>query len=467
MKYRSHLLKVLPVLAASGALVTAMAPAGAQAAGPGALFVMTNSTDRARGNEVVMYERRQNGDLRHLGAFATGRLADADPQLGSGPAPTSSVLGIPVPLPADGLGSANSLILNQGNRCLFAVNAGSNSVSSFRVDSDGLRLRSVVSSQGELTARFPVSLTERNGILYVLNSGDQGSLTGFRVGGSCVLTAIPGSSRDLSGLTNSFLSPEPVEVGTAPAQALFSPDGKRLVLSIKGGPDGLGFLPSGRMAVFPVHSNGSLGTPVVTSFSFAQGRGGPFEFVFSDARTVIVTHSNSDSVGSYAINPDNTLSLLSGPFDTGALAPCWLDSNGRFVYTASLGGIPVAGTAPDGNGLLTGFRINDGILTPLNVSAEYPSPGTGKSGNHAIDIRIVAGFLYFVQPRTGMVGRFRIGNNGALLNPVNFGGLSPGVEPFAGLNPGITNFTEFCFLQDPATPSPECLRGSAQGIAGF
>jgi hypothetical protein len=48
----------------------------------------------------------------------------------------------------------------------------------------------------------------------------------------------------------------------------------------------------------------------------------------------------------------------------------------------------------------------------------------------------------------------------------NFGGLSEGVEPFPGFNPGINAFSERCFLQDPVL-SPECLQGSAQGIAGF
>jgi hypothetical protein len=66
-----------------------------------------------------------------------------------------------------------------------------------------------------------------------------------------------------------------------------------------------------------------------------------------------------------------------------------------------------------------------------------------------------------------MVGRLTIERDGALVGLTNFGGLSPGVEPFAGLNPGINAFSDRCFLQDPATLSPECLRGSMQGIAGF
>lgn len=430
----------------------------------GAVFVMTNSTDRIRGNEIVMYHRDKQGDLALVGSFPTGRLEMSKPQLGSGPAPTSTVFGAPVPATADALGSSNSLILDDKNRCLFAVNAGSNTVSSFRASRDGLRLVSVVDSRGTL----PVSLAQSNNVLYVLNAGNQGNLAGLRVQGNCHLIPLRGSSTDLSAMTNSFEAPAPGEVLTTPAQVAFTPDGKRLVLSIKGGPDGNPF-PSGRMAVFPVRHAGLLGNPVVTQFSFSEYRGGPFSFIFANRRTVIVVHANSQTIASYAIKSDHTLSLVSGPFDTGTFAPCWLDGNGRFVYVANFGGIPAAGTAPDGNGMLAGFRIGrDGALEPMGTNVAYPAPGVGH-GNHAIDVRVVGRFLYFLQPRTGMVGRLTVDSQGMLRDMVHFGGLLPGAEPYAGSNPGIENFSTRCFLQDPNDPaySPECLLGSAQGIAGY
>ena len=99
------------------------------------------------------------------------------------------------------------------------------------------------------------------------------------------------------------------------------------------------------------------------------------------------------------------------------------------------------------------------------------TPGAGRTGNHAIDMHVIGDFLYFVQPRTGMVGRLTIGSKGSLTNLVSFGGLAPGLEPFAGagFNPDIHDFLERCFLQDPDDPkfSPECRMGSAQGITGF
>ena len=149
------------VLVAVGAFLTA-GPLSAErdADVVGKVFTLTNSTDPARGNEVVVYDRLEDGTLVFRASFATGGL-------GSGPAPTSTVFGSPVPATADGLGAQGGLILN-GEEQLFAVNAGSNTITSFDIDEDGLLTsRNTVDSGGV----FPVSLTFNDGTLFVLNSG--------------------------------------------------------------------------------------------------------------------------------------------------------------------------------------------------------------------------------------------------------------------------------------------------------
>lgn len=452
----------------------------------GALFVMTNATDATRGNEIAMYRRATNGDLSIVGYFPTGVLDKTDPQLGSGPAPAAQVFRLVDPtLPlvvasADGLGSNNSLVLSEDKRCLFAVNAGSHSVSAFRVHNEGLTLVSVVDSRGV----FPASLTAHNDLVYVLNAGNGGTLAGFRVE-RCVLQPLATPLVSLTGVSDTFPVPAPGEVLTSPAQVSFTPNGRRLVLSIKGGDPvvsggRLQALPSGRMAVYPVHADGQLGAPTVTRFNALgsgalANTGGPFSFVFTAARTLITVHANSGTVGAFTLNADNTLTLNGPPLSTGAFAPCWLDTNGRFVYTASFGApsgvrqiLGEGAGLPDHNGLLTGFQLNrDGTLAPLGVTVNYPSPLHNGTGNHAIDVRVIGDFLYFLQPRTGRVGRLSIQPNGELTDMKHYGGITPGLEPFARINPGIDHFLERCFLQDPAATSPECLRGSAQGIAGF
>ena len=132
----------------------------------GAVYAMTNSSD---GNEIVIYNRAAKGALTLAGTIATEGLG------------------------ADALGSQNPLILSHDNRFLFAVNAGSNTISVFRVRPDGLTLVDVEESRGE----FPVSLTVSHYLLYVLNAGGDGNITGFTISDSGQLTLLEGSTRSL------------------------------------------------------------------------------------------------------------------------------------------------------------------------------------------------------------------------------------------------------------------------------
>jgi hypothetical protein len=158
-----------------------------------------------RRNTVVVFNRDADGKLRPAGTYATGGT-------GSGAfedAANGVVLG-------DANGEAAPNNLTDATRLLFVVNAGSNSLSVFRVNQDddangrkdALELVTVRPSGGEK----PVSLTVNRGLLYVLHSGetvdgeiatpncttgDRPSITGFRVSAAGQLTPIPGSTRRL------------------------------------------------------------------------------------------------------------------------------------------------------------------------------------------------------------------------------------------------------------------------------
>lgn len=116
----------------------------------GEVFAMTNDPTN---NEVTVYQRDTDGRLTPAGTFSTGGQ-------GSGVFEQS----------------ANSLILdeqspnnlNGGNKFLFATNAGSNTISVFRVKPDGLELVDQQSSGGN----HPMSVTFRKNVLYVLNGGN-------------------------------------------------------------------------------------------------------------------------------------------------------------------------------------------------------------------------------------------------------------------------------------------------------
>ena len=149
---------VLAIAATSVFAASAQAaPACVGQDGTHAVFVQT---DALTGNRVVAYDRGRAGQLSLAGQYATG---------GDGGMLAGSVV--------DHTASEGSLTYDQRHHLLYAVNAGSNSVSVFVVHGDRLDLRQVVASGGS----FPVSVTVHGDLVYVLNALDGGSIQGFVV----------------------------------------------------------------------------------------------------------------------------------------------------------------------------------------------------------------------------------------------------------------------------------------------
>ncbi len=122
-----------------------------------AVFVQTN---QPAANTVVAYARSANGSLTQLAEYQTG---------GKG--------GVAVGAVADPLASQGSLIYDRAHALLLAVNAGSDTVTVFGVRGDQLDRRQVLGSGGQ----FPVGLAVHGDVVYVLNGGGDGSVSGFRV----------------------------------------------------------------------------------------------------------------------------------------------------------------------------------------------------------------------------------------------------------------------------------------------
>ena len=133
----------------------------------------------------------------------------------------------PVRFAGDGLGSAHSVQLSQDSRFLFVANAGSDSVSVFRVSRPGAHAH-----RRGADPRFPNSVTQHGNRVYVLNGGGDGSITGYRLqrrpahaapGSDPVARRQPGPPSAPTSLFN-------------PTQVSFTPDGRQLVVTIKDGP---------------------------------------------------------------------------------------------------------------------------------------------------------------------------------------------------------------------------------------
>ena len=126
------------------------APAVADNYGTGQVFTMTNA---AGGNAILIFNHHPQQGLVGAGSVATG---------GDGT--------------GAGLGNQGGVILSKHHRWLYAVNAGSDSVSVFRVRKGGLTLIDTIPSDGSQ----PVSLTRHGNLLYVLNAGSD-SIAGFTI----------------------------------------------------------------------------------------------------------------------------------------------------------------------------------------------------------------------------------------------------------------------------------------------
>ena len=181
--------------AAVAALAAAALLAGPASAHPqrSAVFVQT---DDPAGNTIVAYDRAPDGSLTQAGSYRTGGL---------GGVLDGSVV--------DHLASQGSLQLDRG--LLYAVNAGSDTITVFAVDGDRLMRRQVLPRFGD----FPVSVAVHGNLVYVLNARRGGSVQGYvRLGG--VLVPIPLWHRALG------LDPNAApEFTHTPGQVAFTPDG--------------------------------------------------------------------------------------------------------------------------------------------------------------------------------------------------------------------------------------------------
>lgn len=341
------------------ALLLAAATAGAAGkAHHGFVYTLTNSPG---GNAVAVFARADDGTLATAGTVATGGL-------GTGA----------------NLGSQGSIIVS-GHK-LFAVNAGDNSISYFRIRHAGLELQDTIASGGVR----PISLTVHGDVLYVLNAGGSGNITGF--------TVRHDEFAPLAGST------QPLGAGSAgPAQVSFAPNGKTLVVTEK---------TSSTIDTYAVGDDGIAGAPIVNG---AAG-GTPFGFDF-DKRGDVLTSDAAGSASSYAVAKNGSLSVISGAVPTNQGAPCWLvtSNDGRYAYTANAGG-----------GTISGFAVgHDGGLSLLD-----PSGATGNlgAGSHPLD-EIVSRdgkFLHVLVDGTHMVATFRIGHDGGLTRIGAVGTLPPG-----------------------------------------
>jgi 6-phosphogluconolactonase (cycloisomerase 2 family) len=327
-------------------------------AAAGAVYTLNNSST---GNAVLVFSRTADGHLSPIGIFPTGGK-------GTG----------------KGLGNQGALAIDVANRLLFAINAGSDNVSAFRITDNGLRLVDTVPSGGHQ----PVSLTVSHKVLYVLNNGaavgGSDTIAGFRVGANGRLKQI------VSGLPLSAASVGPAQIG-------FNTDGDQVLVTEKN---------TNNIDIFSVSDDGIAVGPVVVS-SVGQT---PFGFAFGRRDEVFVSDAfggapNASAVSSYALLDNGTLRTVTAEVPDKQSAACWVvvTNDGRFAYTTNTG-----------SGNVSGYRVSfEGALQLLNPDGLAADTGTGST---PIDAAISNDnrFLYVLTPGTGSVQGFVISQDGSL-----------------------------------------------------
>ncbi len=337
----------------------AATPAGGSVSARGADHVVFVQTDNTAGNQIFAYDRSDHGGLSLAGTYETAGL---------GGILNGSVV--------DHLASQGSLTYDKANRLLYAVNAGSNTVSVFAVHGDHLTLRQIVHSGGT----FPVSVAVHRDLVYVLNAEGEGSVSGYRVAGG-KLHPIKGSIRSL-GLT---IPTDTTQFTHTPGQVAFSPDGSQLVVTTKAS--------GNSVDVFAVRPDGRLSAgPVVNADPGAV----PFGVTFDRAGHLLVANAGPNSLSSFTLNPDGTVTLIDSKAN-GQAATCWVAPARGFFYTSNAGSPSLSG-------------YHDSAGGQLNLLGSTPTdPGT-------VDAAASTGgqFLYVQTGGNGIVDEFQVGANGSL-----------------------------------------------------
>ena len=343
----------------------------AQGNNTGAVFIMTNDATK---NQVIAYERAANGTLSEPVYYDTN---------GRGSGGTT-----------DPLESQGSLTLSQDHSLLFAVNAGSGTVTVFSVHKANLTFLNKTPSEGAQ----PSAIAENGGLVYVLNSGGPGSVVGFHLDFGGQLKEIKNSTQFLTGTTSGG------------ASLSFSPDGQFLLVTER---------VTNNLDAFHIEADGTL-SPIIVNANPAPGT---FTVNYAPNNFAIVsetgpaTGNNASAISSYKVNANGTLTAVTQSLPTFASGNCWnaITPDGTKVYVSN-----------SGSNNISGFNISkNGKLTPIGSTVVGNIP----SGSHNVDIAVSANgkYVYTINSQSGNISVFAINEDGSLTNLGEAGNLPKSV----------------------------------------
>jgi 6-phosphogluconolactonase len=337
---------------------------------PLAVYVQTNDASE---NEVIAFRRVEDGVLTLLGRFPTGGRGTGEPYLAS----------------------AGSVVLSEDGRWLLVVNAGSDDVSLFAVQPDGLRLADCAGSGGST----PTSIAVSGALVYVLNHGTPG-ISGFSLADS-KLTVLEGAPRPLSA------------PGADPAQVSFTVGGGGLIVTERG--------------------TDSISSYVLDERGYAQGPATikssgqtPYGFGFVSDGSLIVSEAFGGAAGaaaasSYAVSGNGELKVISESVGDTRSEVCWVvvTKDDRFAFVTNFG---------------------DGTVSSYEITADrglkLADPVAGSTGRDQKGLRdeAITGdgrYLYAIDPGAQKLAGWAVGQNGQLAPVGEWGDLPATVAGLA------------------------------------
>jgi 6-phosphogluconolactonase len=327
-----------------------------------AVYVQTNEADN---NEILAFSRSEDGALAPLGRYSTGGRGTGEAHLPS----------------------QNSVVLSDDGRWLLVANTGSDELSLFGVESEGLNLVDRADSGGSK----PTSVAVRGTLAYVLNNGTP-NISGFDFADG-KLTPLEDSTRALS------------DDGADPAQISFSLDGTALIATERG---------TNSISSYAIDERGYAEGPTTIKSSGQT----PYGFDFTPNGSLIVAEAFGGEVGaaaasSYAVSGAGELTNVSGSVGDTRSEVCWaaVTNDGHFAYVTNFG-----------DGTISSYEIaGDGSL-----ELRDPVAGSTRQGEKGIRDEAISSdgrHLYAIDADAQRVFGWNVEQDGRLTSVGEFEGV--------------------------------------------
>ena len=364
------------------------------------VYTQTNEAE----NKVINFMQTADGRLIEVQRVMTGGKGT------NGFVPVTGEMTSP-----DSLISANAVITSKDKTYLFAVNAGNNTVSCFRIGADGMLSLTDTQSTGNMVmgnagTANSLAYNEADRVLYVSHSFGPNHIRSFAVMAGKLMPQMEAQSVNLPGLDDRI-----------PTQITLSPDNKYLLACVlfDARPGAAGLVPAAakNLVTFPIGMGGKLGMPMfneaggVTPFAtaFLNGRSDAFVTVLAaESSAVLSTLAANGNVMSSKPSKIETMfdGMMSEPSEI-----CWVSvsEDDRFAFGANFG-----------YGTVSTFRIDpNGLAVRISTAAKEIGDGmfkglAGVTSSGAGDNAVSGQFLYQLYANAKKLVGYKIGDDGRL-----------------------------------------------------